>query len=428
MSEPDQKVDDNGIEHVHGGRSEARGEQQPAGRERTELKQAEVCLEEPMLLAVAPVWTRTVLLLTVFALVGLLALCAFGTVDQTARARGVLRVTGGAHQLAAQASGLVDTVSVRTGQVVSAGDILVVLNVSATRVALAAADAELEIAENKLTHLTSHRKALFEKRTALLRERERLLGLRAKSQEAVARGLEEKVRTFERLAREGVASSLDKLQAQLELAHAESDLVRTREDLATARSEVVNLSADLDAEQVRLSSEVETARGKRKALAFAIAQAEIRAPSSGRIDMVLVKPGDTVTPGTSIARLVPDPASVQILVFVPERERAFLDVGATARVDFDQFPATEFGFLDARVTNVGGDIASTIELEEALGPQPGTPEPSYRVELTLVPRQETRLERLVRPGSLLSARILLRQQRLAALLLEPARRWLEGRP
>jgi hypothetical protein len=110
---------------------------------------------------------------------------------------------------------------------------------------------------------------------------------------------------------------------------------------------------------------------------------------------------------------------------VPERDVAFLRPGALAAVELDQLPIGEFGHLDARVVRVAGELADRSELLAALG-ESASSAPHVRVELDVLARADgaprgTRL----RPGTLVTARIPLRERRLLAIVFEPARRWLD---
>jgi hypothetical protein len=76
------------------------------------------------------------------------------------------------------------------------------------------------------------------------------------------------------------------------------------------------------------------------------------------------------------------------------------------------------------VERIGTDLASPAELQEAFGsPEARREGPCFRVEIRIEPPPEGPLS--LRPGMLLDARFTLRRQRLATLVLEPLRRWLQ---
>ena len=193
--------------------------------------------------------------------------------------------------------------------------------------------------------------------------------------------------------------------------------------MSETRLQISSISADVAKELGQKRLDVVKARDHREGLVFQLAQTEVHSPQPGRLEAIVVKPGDTVAVGTVIARLVPLGAPRQIVVFLPEADRAFLREGSDVSVELDQLPAGEFGHLRARVARIASDLATQTEIADALSDTKLT-EPTFRVELALeegAPLQA--LDQLLRPGSLVTARFVLRKRRLVTLLFEPLRRF-----
>ena len=378
-------------------------------------------------LDVAPGWAGKTLWLGAAFFVAVIGLAFVCKVDQTGHGRGVLRVAGGSRALVTATAGTALEVKVRSGDRVAAGDVLVTIDSGPTRAALSEAQAAVTLAERQLARLRDQRATIFRSRRSLLQDRARLLGERERTQAAIRERAKGKFVATERMHAAGVASILEVNAAGDEVSVAEREVTRVREELSEARLQLATLDGDLDAEADKVDVELQRARDKREALALAARDTTLRAPTQGRVETVLVRSGDTLAVGAAVARLVPDGAPTELVAFLPERDRAFIEVGAKARVELDQLPAGEFGHLAATVERVGADIATNTEVREALGDQVNVGEALYRIELRLDPDSGTpRLRERVRPGSLLAVRMTLRQRRVASVIFEPLRKFLEG--
>jgi len=169
---------------------------------------------------------------------------------------------------------------------------------------------------------------------------------------------------------------------------------------------------------------VQNAETKRDALAFVQGQTVVTAPEDGVVEALLVKPGEVVQPGQAVGKLLPQGASLQVVSFLAEKDRAFVKPGDHVHLELDQLPYAEYGALRAKVVRVSDDLASPFEVREAMGEDQKLEAPSYRVELEIVdtkPLDEARVK--LRTGMLMNVRYTLRRQRLVTLVLDPLRRW-----
>jgi hypothetical protein len=114
-----------------------------------------------------------------------------------------------------------------------------------------------------------------------------------------------------------------------------------------------------------------------------------------------------------------------VVVYLPERDRAFVEKGAVVRVEVDQLPVWEFGALRGKVTRIANQIASQHDLTDTFGDKVALEEPLYRVDIALEEDAAYRtLKARLRPESLTNVRFTLRQRRAITLLFEPLYRWL----
>jgi multidrug resistance efflux pump len=374
-------------------------------------------------LRVAPPWSRAVFALCTSLIVGALVLACLFDIEQTGFAKGILRVAGGVQTLTAQAAGTVLEVGSRSGEVVNAGSVLVRIDSAQTRSSLIEAERQIQLAEQKLADFKQRREKVHGQRVRLLEQNAGLLARRADKQEETVRRSRSKQQTFRSLVKEGLTSELQKNDVEDELAAAERDLLRMREEYTQTKLQIANIAAELDTEESKLAAELQQAKDRREALSVQLTQTEVRAPRGGRLEAMLVKTGDAVSVGAPVGKLVPVDAPRQVVVFVAERDRAFLVEGAEARIEFDQFPVGEFGTLPGKVTRIASDLASPAEISEALGDMKLN-DPVFRVELTLKPDASLdRIEPMLRPGSVATARFALRQRRIITVLFEPLKRF-----
>ncbi len=212
----------------------------------------------------------------------------------------------------------VETVLVRRGDRVEAGQALVKLESSDALIAVAQAEAGVAVANAQLADLkVGKRPEEIDVLTALLNSR------RAEAEQS-----RRVVDRTQDLFRRGTATQaqLDAAKTQLEvdeamIGQAEADLAVAKlparaEAIRAAENQLKQAGAMLDQARWRLS---------KRALA---------APSPGRIDDVIRDPGDIAGPSAPVLSILPDGA-VKLKVYVPEAEFSKLAVGKRFKVHCD---------------------------------------------------------------------------------------------
>lgn len=384
------------------------------------LEAHDVDQPEDAILRVAPPFRVAVTLLLsslVFAFVALAFVC---DIDVTARGRGVLRVRGGVHLVSAQVPGIVTEVAARSGDEVHAGDVIALLDSATVRAKLLEATERLAVSRATLARVEGHRKALYAERLARLKDQSDLLAERAKSGATSVASAEKRASTFDNLSKAGLASTLDVGQAAEEHEQAVRAELSTRQELATVRSQLAGVEVELDTDLWKARAAVREAAAERDSAALALDQLKIVAPRDGRMEAVLVRVGDTLSAGAAVGKLVPADAQLEVISFIPERDRAFLEPGRHARMELEQLPVSEFGALSGSVRRIATDIALVAEIHEALGEAAAAEGAFVRVELTLNDDDQTKkLMKYLRSGSMLSIRYPVRKRRAIAVLFEP---------
>lgn len=195
-------------------------------------------------------------------------------------------------------------------------------------------------------------------------------------------------------------SQLAQVNAQIGRLHAEANL---------ARSEATNLKAQLDEREVSMEAQ-HTGR--------------LTSPIDGVVTALQPRRGTSVTPGQTLAVIVPATATasdsqLEVELWAPSKSVGFVHPGAKVRIMYDAFPYQTFGMGEGVVREVSGTPLLPGEL-----PVPGTGnEQLFRIRVSL--SQPTiaaygRDWRLV-PGMRLSADLILEEQTLFEWLLEPLR-------
>jgi HlyD family secretion protein len=236
-------------------------------------------------------------------------------------------------QLAVAVPGVIAVVRVQEGDVVAAGDLLMELDSSVERAALAAAEADASASLADLRRLTKGSRQ--EEIDASLADAE---GSRARADLSTAT-----LKRVEQLSTTGsvAADELDRARSQQKadqqsLALAEA---KKRQTLAGFRSE------DVLAARARFQA-AEARRDQQRA---AVARLQVRAPIAGTILEVKQRVGEYASP-TQAVLVLGDTSEVRVRVDIEERDIARVKTGAKAEVSVDALPGKTFS---ATVVAVG---------------------------------------------------------------------------
>lgn len=143
----------------------------------------------------------------------------------------------------------------------------------------------------------------------------------------------------------------------------------------------------------------------------------VRAPQSGTVSTVLAEPGQSVSPASALASMVPEGAMLQAQLYAPSSSIGFVQPGQAVRLRFEAFPYQKFGQQPARVVQVSRTPLAPSELAALALPALGNgSEPMFRITVALEgPPVATPLA----AGMRLQADVLLERRRLIEWLFEP---------
>jgi membrane fusion protein len=374
---------------------------------------------------VSPPWTWALFTVVSAGILAALGASFVARVEVTGRGIGVVRPVGGVRILTTQVGGEVAEIAVTSGESVEEGRTVVRLASAPLRSELVDVDRQLEMLESDHGAFSARQDASASEQVRLLRSRLMMLEEQVQSQAESVRLFERKLEAHLELGKQGLVSAMAVDDGREALAQSQRQLSATRQTLAQTRQELASLSGLRQEDLWRRQRELESARSRRRALNITLGQLLVLAPTSGFVEAVLVKPGDVVQAGQTVGKLIPGEKRFQVVSFLSEKDRPFVQPNDVVRLEIEPLPLAELGTLRGTVVRIGADLASTAELRDALGDGARLETPTYRVEIRIDEDSLRRSHRVLRSGMQMTVRYALRRPRLAALMLEPLRRWLE---
>lgn len=378
------------------------------------------------MLRVSPPWTWALLWVVVLAVLVALVASIAGSVEVNSRALAVLRPGGGVKLLTSQVSGVVSTVESRSGEDISAGSVLVRIHAAELEGQLLESQRQVDLLRTGFRQVMAVQRRLQLEQEQHARARIEKTAERASSLRASLLAAERKALAIEALAASNLVSQMDVLDARESVAQTRRELAAVEEGVASGRQELASVENRRQEDQWQHQQSLENAESRRDALTMALQQTVVRAPQDGSVEALMVQRGDIVRQGQTLAKLIPAGASLRVISFLPEKDRAFIRLGSEVRLELEQLPYGEFGSLGARVVRISGDVASIDEVQEALGDGATVDGATYRVELEVVDTSASEAAGIrLRSGMMMQARFTLRRQRLITMVLEPLRRWFQ---
>jgi membrane fusion protein len=146
----------------------------------------------------------------------------------------------------------------------------------------------------------------------------------------------------------------------------------------------------------------------------------IRAPRDGVVSAVLASPGQTVTPASALASLVPAGSTLQAHLYAPSSAVGFLRAQQPVLLRYQAFAYQKFGHQRGRIEQVS--LAPLQPAELAGQPWSGTVrEPMYRITVALDSQQVPAYgaQQPLAPGMQLDADVPIDRRKLYEWLFEP---------
>lgn len=387
----------------------------PEVRDRTFLPAALEIIETPA----SPV--RIALMLTICGLAAAgIAWTCLGTIDIHATARGKIEPAGHVKVVQPLQPGVVAAVPVMEGQRVAAGEVLLRLDsreaesdLEAASFGRTAAEAEAlrrqaeiwavragtPVTPPAIAWPASIPSATALREAAVLvqdlgqlaatlanlddqgREKEAAVAQLDRSIEAetaLLKPLAERVALRQTLVAEGNNSRLSLLDAEQTLLETRAQLIGDmgRRDAAQAAIATIR-SERWRTVEAFLADDVQHLADARKTVdektdeqvkdQIRLEQLTLRAPVGGRVQSLTVtNPGQVVTTGQEVMRVVPADASLEVLAYVTNDDIGFVKPGQRAVIKVDSFPFTRFGTIEAEVGTVAYDALPAEQANHAV--------------------------------------------------------------
>ena len=363
--------------------------------------------------------SRQVIILTAIALAGFIGWASLAEIDQVSRASGQVIPSGRIQIVQSTDGGVIEKISVKEGDRVRKGQVLVTLD----RVRLAAAVdeggakvASLKTAKARIKaelfdaplvfpadvkdfpDFVANQRQLFAKRRA------------AQMQDIAA------LNRMLRLVRQELAMNQPLLQYG---DVSRSEVLRLERSVAEIEGQIANRQnkylQDLQAEYAKIEEDLVTAEQTLKQRVAALADTELEAPTDGIVKNVrLTTIGGVLRPSDEVLQIVPTGEELIVEAKVSPADIAFVRIGQSASVKFDAYDSSVYGSADGRVTYISPD---TIMEQKSGGEQI-----FYRVFIRvdtrkMRPRSGEKIE--IQPGMTLTTEILTGQNTVLKYLLKP---------
>jgi HlyD family secretion protein len=269
-------------------------------------------------------------------------------------------------QIATQLPGLVVSVGVVEGQRVKAGDVLVQLDDTAERAAVASAEAAVKQAKARVDQLARVGAVVT---TQALRQAETNL---EKTETELAR-------TTKLVESRAVAAiELENARQAVDLARAQRDAARAQQIASAPKGADARLAlASLSQAQAALAA----AEARR-------AQTRIVALQNGAVLGRDVEPGDVVQPSQTLLVLAAD-SNVELVFHPDERNLPWIHIGQSALASADAYPQQQFA---ARVSYIAPSVDAargSVEVRLAVTDPPPTllPDMTVSIDLTVAAKR-----------------------------------------
>jgi membrane fusion protein len=393
--------------------------------------------QQPWLGGVRLIRPLSLSVMTVGAALAVVAVVAFLSVAQYTRkatAGGVLVPDRGLIRLVPAESGTVLERRVTEGQAVAVGDVLFVL---ALERPVRGNDAQAEVLRSvearrrSLQDAAGRQQALAtSQHQALTRRLQALAGelaqadLEASLQRdrlALARQSLQRLQSLESAQFISPAQVQAKNEELLALQAAAQTVARDRAGLERER-------ADLEGQLRALPLQAESVSGgiSRELAVLSREAAEVdtdrrlvvRAPQAGTVSAVLAEPGQSVSPASALASLMPQGSALQAHLYAPSSAVGFVRPGQPVQLRFDTYAYQKYGHRPGRVLQVSRTPLGASELATLALPAVAQTEPLFRITVALEDAPGAEALALA-PGMRLHADVLLERRRLVEWLFEP---------
>lgn len=397
-----------------------------------------------------PLRARRLLHIAGVALLVMVVWAAFASIDEITRGEARVVPTSQVQIIQSVDGGVVETLAVKEGQIVEAGQLLLrvdptrfvstMLESRAGQLSLQAKVLRLEALtrgtpfnppeelRKEAPDVVAQETSLYESRKAeinaqiaiyqsqLAQRQQELNEVRARLDQAV-RKLELKTREINAtrpMVASGAVSEVEILRLESEIASLRGDREQSTAQLSRVQSSISEASRKIEEVQLTsrnaMSSELSDTMSKLaaltqggRALEDKVKHADIKSPVRGTVKRLLVNTvGAVVQPGKEVVEVVPLDDALILEVQIAPKDIGFLRPGQAAMVKFSAYDFSIYGGLDAEVFLIGADSVLDEKGNAFYHVRVKTNQPSLGANLPIIPGMVAQVDIMTGKKSVLS--------------------------
>ena len=399
---------------------------------------------------------RAIFYVLLFLLMGVIPWTALAKVDEVGTATGKLEPKGRIINLDAPVNGTVTNISVREGERVKAKQQIMELDSELVDNELQQQQQKLLAQQNQLNELKllqqqqvlsvntqkQQNQAQQYEKQALIEQAQKAIETSQSAHQMAKiryRAAKEKVPRYQQAYNEGALSRDLLAEAQQQAQEQQESIKQTASEIAQARSRLAEQKRGLDSlkqtnnlgilksqeeyknthsQITNIEGEIAQTQSLIMGLEYQIQQRVVYSPVAGTVfQMPVKKPGAVVQVGQMVAQVAPEGSPLVLRGQMSSRDSGLLEVGQPVKVKFDAYPFQDYGVVPGRLTWISPDS----RIAQTTTPTPTPPQDFYELEIELERNYVENYEGTVAltPGQTAKAEIVIRQRRLADIILTP---------
>ena len=399
---------------------------------------------------------RAIFYILLFLMAGILPWMAFTKVDEVGTATGKLEPKGRIINLDAPVNGTVTNISVREGETVKAKQQIMELDSELVDNELQQQQQKLLAQQNQLNELellqqqqelsinTQKQQNLAQQyeKQALIEQAQKAIETSQSAHQMAKiryRAATEKVPRYQQAYNQGALSRDLLAEAQQQAREQQESIKQTASEIAQARSRLAEQKRGLNslkqtnnlgilksqeeykntqAQIINIEGEIAQTQSLIAGLEYQIQQRVVYSPVAGTVfQMPVKKPGAVVQVGQMVAQVAPQNSPLVLRGQMSSRDSGLLEVGQAVKVKFDAYPFQDYGVVPGRLSWISPDSRAA----QNNTPTPTPPQDFYEIEVELERNYVENYEGTITltPGQTATAEIVIRQRRLADIILTP---------
>lgn len=281
---------------------------------------------------------------TAWTLMGTTALgigwLAIAQTEEIVVAKGKLEPLGEVKPVQVPQGGVVDSILVKEGEKVTAGQLLLQMDIEATSEEIRNLTQAVALKEEQLQLKLEEKNIALDQNESEIKVLKRNLILQ--------RDVEERLLFLEK---QGAGSEIQSLQQSDKIQQVEGELARVQ-------GERLKQTKQLDQQIRMLQSELSQLQSRLIEQKVSLRYKVIKAPVSGIVfDLKPKSPGFVAQNSEPVMKIVPFD-KLLARVEIPSSDIGFVKIGQKADISIDSFPATDFGVLEGSIKSIGSDALS----------------------------------------------------------------------